>query len=173
MNNNNAFERCWSKFAVTVKKRLIEKSKTQKITLNYANLILNDALLMWEDSSEECGIWLSHYAKSVPDKGGLIKNIISNNVRFYAIKERKDFPDVLKVLIPIIGAVAGFAVAYVLKAPIWGQIISSIAPALILFPLMNIIQKKKNASNVKSDIKDYLMQLENYKNSIIDVLTKM
>ena len=171
--NNNVFERCWSKFAITVKKRLIEKSKTQKITLNYANLILNDAILMWEDPSEECGIWLSHYAKSVPDKGGLIKNIITNNVKFYAIKERKDFPEILKILIPVIGAVAGFAISYVLKAPIWGKIVSSIAPAVILFPLMNIIQKNKNASNVKADIKDYLTQLDNYKNSITDVLTKM
>lgn len=171
--NNNAFERHWSKFSSTVKNRLTEKSKVQKITLQYANLILNDTLLMWEDDTEECGLWLKLYVRKVPDKGGLIKNVIENNVRFYEIKERKGISDALKGVIAVLGAIAGFAAAYFLGVPLWAKILLTVLPAVIIFSILSVVQKNKNKANIKADIEDYLSQLDIYKNNILDILIKM
>lgn len=173
MNNTDKerFESLWNDFVVLVKGKLINTSNNQRLSTSLANLILRDAASIWDSEYEICGKWMSQLYECDPQKAKLIREIILNDMKFSEITEKKEMSNQYNIIIPTIGAIVGLGISYFAGAGKWIQTISTIAPAVLLYPAAKTFSKQQTDINRKKTIEELIGQLDKYKNSILSVLS--
>lgn len=170
MSNITDFEKKWNKFITKLKGSLIELSEQQQISYANTSIIFDEVASCWSLSYDECGRWLADLAKTDARKGELVKTILTKDLKLEEIPTSKPFPLAARIGVPVIGAAVGFGFSHFLGAPIWGQIVSTAVPAVLLFPVMNVVAGTKERDDQNKQISSYIEQLDKYKKSIISVL---
>ena len=165
------FESLWADFIARVKGKLMNTAAKQKLSTSLANLILSDAASSWNSDYDISGKWLSNLRESAPKKAELVWDILLKDMHFDEMDIKGELPIYYNYVIPILGACAGYAVSVYLDYGKWGQVVSTIIPAVLLYPAVNTFRDKMNEVNKEKCIEDYLSQLEKYKNSVISVLS--
>jgi len=165
------FESLWNDFIILVKGKLITTSNTQRLSTPLANLILSDAASAWGSEYELSGKWLSQFAEKDPQKAELIRDIVMNDMKFSDISEKKEISNQYNIIIPAIGAIAGLGISFFAGATKLVQAISTIAPAVLLYPAVKSFGKQQNEINKKNTIDELMVQLDKYNNSILSVLS--
>ncbi len=134
MTGTSEFERYWENFLNRLGGALMNESKKQEITYSVASVILSDTLMAWSLSYDECGAWLMRLKSEDPIKGELVSQILTNDIKFTEIEPKKALPPSAKAIAPVCGAVLGFGISHALGAGAITQIISTVAPAALIYP---------------------------------------
>lgn len=171
MSTVSEFEKLWSKFTTRLQGVLINKSKAQKLTYSIADIVLSDAAVSWSLSYDECGRWMSGYIKENPAKGALIKKILTEDMRFTEVPEKKNIPVAAQIAVPIVTAALGGGISYLLHAKLAIIILSAVVPAVLSYPAVRSLNSSIEIKNKETLIKDYMQQLDKYKNSIVSILS--
>lgn len=165
------FDSLWSDFIALVKGKLINTANEQKLSIPLANLILSDSASIWFSDYEINGKWLSSFAEREPQKAELIQDILMNDMKFINIEMKKELSDGIYYLIPAIGAIAGLGISYFSGASKIVQAISTIAPAVLLYPAVKKYGKQKEESNKEKNLAALIQQLNKYYNGIMSILS--
>ncbi len=165
------FESLWSDFVALVKGKLMTTSTKQKLTTPLANLILADAASSWGTEYEINGKWLSKLKETEPEKAELVRDILLNDIKFNDIDTKSDLPDYYNYVIPAVGACAGLAISMYVGCGKLVQAISTITPAVLLYPAVKTFRSSMHTTSQNKNIDNYILQLEKYKNSIVSILS--
>lgn len=165
------FESLWNDFVILIKGKLITTSNNQRLSTPLANLILSDAVSTWTSEYEINGKWLYGFSEREPQKADLIRDILMNDMKFGDIEMRKELSNGIYYIVPAIGAIAGLSISYLSGASKVIQAISTIAPAILLYPAVKKFGKQQAETNVHRFIEDIMQQLEKYHNSILSILS--
>lgn len=173
MNNTDKerFESLWEDFLTLVKGKLISTSNNQSLSTPLANLILKEAVSSWNSDYEINGKWMSDFKSREPQKADLVCDILLNDMKFGEIEVTKELPHYYNYLVPTVGAIAGLGISYFSGASKIIQAVSTIVPAVLLYPAVKMYGKRKNETNKKTNIDAFMQQLEKYKNSILPILS--
>lgn len=165
------FDSLWNDFIALVKGKLINSASKQKLSVPLANLILSDAASTWTSEYEINGKWLYGFAEREPQKADLIREILMNDMKFGDVEMRRELSNGIYYIVPAIGAIAGLSISYFSGASKVIQAISTIAPAILLYPAVKLFGKQQAETNVQKNIEDIMQQLEKYHNSILSILS--
>ena len=165
-----AFKQHWSKFVTKVKGKLIKESKKQPLDCELAQQVLTDAKEGWGSSYEANGRWLSEYNEQDYKKGKRIHDILLHKMTFEEIEGKNNILFILLYLIPLVLAAAGFLIAMCFTAS-WGiRLTSAAIPAVLSVLTARMIVRNIKANRKKQLIADYLEQLNEYSEQIIDII---
>ncbi|MBQ2885106.1 MAG: hypothetical protein IJE43_15330 [Alphaproteobacteria bacterium] len=165
------FESLWSDFIALVKGKLLTTANKQTLSISLANLILTDAASSWGSDYEINGRWIKEIRMLDPKKAELILEVLLNDLKFSDVRIKGVLPDYCNYLIPTIGAFVGYAAGnYWDVSKLW-QVVSTIAPAVLLYPAVKSYRENQQLSNNENLINQYIEQLAKYKNSIISILS--
>ena len=170
MSNITDFENNWKKFIIKLKGELMEQSKSRPLTFDTADIALTNAATAWTLSYDECGRWLMTYCQNNPEKGALVTEILTKDIHFSKIDPPKGFPEIAKIAIPAAGAAAGFCISHFLGASVVVQLISTAAPAVLLYPAALSFAQTSESGAQKTLLESYLSQLDKYKTSVLSVI---
>ena len=165
------FESLWANFIALVKGKLISTAAKQKLSYPLAKLILTEAALSWSSDYELNGKWLDNLKKTSPEKAALVSDVLLNDMSFTEMETTGELSPYYNLIIPAIGAGAGYAVSAYLGWSRIYQAVSTIAPAVMLYPAVNMWRKTKNETSKERTIEGYIQQLDKYKNSIVSILS--
>lgn len=172
MSNISDFEKYWDKFTTKLRGMLMNQSQKQTLTYSIASIILSDAAVSWSLSYDECGIWLIKYTEGNPEKGELISQVLTGDMKFKEIPPKKDIPESANIITPLVGAILGGGIAHILDANVFVQIASAIVPAALLYPAIKSVGNMVTENNKDGIIDEYMAQLEKYKKSVIVILSE-
>ena len=170
-NQQEKFESLWSDFIALVKGRLLTTANKQTLSTSLANLILADAASSWGSDYEINGRWVKEIREQEPKKAELILEVLLNDLKFSDVRIKGVLPDYCNYLIPTIGAIVGYAASHYWGASKLWQVVSTVAPAVLLYPAVKVYRKNQELSNIENITNQYIEQLEKYKNSIISILS--
>ena len=173
MNNTNKdkFESLWIDFVTLVKGKLITTAKKQTLSTALANLILSEAAAAWSSDYEINGRWIMELEKEDMSKCELIKEVLTKDMKFSEIIMKKELPDYYNYLVPTIGAGVGYASSYLLDFGKIAQIVSIIAPAIMLYPAVKMFRQNQIENNIAQNVNSYLEQLAKYRDSVLAILS--
>lgn len=164
------FEKLWGDFIASFKGRLLAQSEKQEISFPLAKLILQETVLCWSSDFTTNSKWLNELLKDQPQKGRLVKEILINDLKLSEVTAEKRNPNLTKIAVPFGSALAGFALAKILKWGLIGTAGLTLIPAAVSLPIVNsYLQEMKHISS-EEIINKYVSQLDKYKASIISVL---
>lgn len=168
--NIDSFENVWDGFIVKFKGKLLKQSNNGNLNYSEVNLVFKDMVLSWSIKTDIEGKWLMDYAVLNPKKGELIKKILAEDMTIKEIAKTK-IPEFLKYVVPFFGAAAGLGISSVCDASIAVKAISTIAPAVVLYPSANTVLNALKIRNNEKLIEEYISQLDKYKQSIISIIS--
>lgn len=173
MNNTNKdkFESLWIDFVTLVKGKLITTAKKQTLSTALANLILSEAAAAWSSDYEINGRWIMELEKEDMSKCELIKEVLTKDMKFSEIIIKKELPDYYNYLVPTIGAGVGYASSCLLDFGKIAQIVSVIAPAIMLYPAVKMFRQNQIENNIAQNVNSYLEQLVKYRDSVLAILS--
>ena len=146
-----SFEKRWNSFLITLKGKMLKESAKQQITCPLLNLLLYDARLSWESDYDENGRWLKKYKEENPEKGELIQKILLKDMVFTEVKAIKGNSEIINFVIPVVGAFAGLGVSTYLHANTIVKVISTIAPAALLYETTKSKGLNRKVNDTKND----------------------
>lgn len=165
------FESLWPDFIALVKGKLITMSAQQKLTTPLANLILAEVSASWGSEYEINGKWLSKLKETEAEKAELVRDILLNDIKFNDIDAKYELPDYYNYIIPAVGAGAGLAISMYFGGSKIIQAISTVVPAVLLYPAVKTYRRRMETVNAEKNIESYIQQLDKYKNSVISILS--
>lgn len=167
--DKEAFDKYWSNFIAQVKGKLIKVASNQTVTNSYANLILNDVASSWFSEYDVNGKWLLEYKKKNPEKAKQVYEVLGN-MHFQELESSGEISPAYDFVIPTIGALGGWCISYFCGAVPIIRIISTLAPAGVLYPIARTWRLKMGALNKDKAMEAYVGQLDRYHNSIDSIL---
>ena len=168
--DTEAFKQQWTKFLTKVKGKLIKETKKQPLDFALAQQTLRDAKESWTSSYEANGRWLSEYSESDYKKGKRIHDILMYDMTFEEQKQKKNILLLLLYLIPLVCAGAGFLIAMFFTSNLSIRISSAAIPAVLTVFTVRMIVANIKANRKKKLLANYLEQLEDYSQQIIDII---
>lgn len=166
----NRFEKLWDDYLVSFKGALMEESQKQSLSYLVAKSLLQDVTLSWTTGYGLNCRWLDQLLKDSPEKGNLVREIITNDISLKEIWVQQDYSEYFKYGVPIGAGVAGFLAGNILGSGALGTVTATIVPIAIAVSLTNSWLKTNKEKKVEELIDTYVNQLEKYKQSIISVL---
>lgn len=164
------FEKYWEQFLIRVKGRMVSQAKKQELTYPLLKLLLKDISLSWDSDVEENGRWLRQYSEENPQKGEMIRQILLEDMEFSEVLSNDKSPAAVNYIVPAAGAAAGYCISSVLHAGAAAKAISTVAPALLLYPSAKAIGENAKNKNQRESMEAYLSQLEKYRKGALSVL---
>lgn len=164
------FEKYWEQFLTRVKGRMMKQAKKQEMTYPLLNLLLSDISLSWDSNVEESGRWLGQYCEKNPQKGGMIRQILLEDMEFSEILGNEKGSDAMNYIVSAAGAATGYCISSALHAGKVAKTISTVVPALLLYPSAKAVGENTKNRNQKEYMEEYISQLEKYKKGVLSVL---
>lgn len=168
--DKTTFENYWSNFIAQVQGKLMKAASSQTLSFPYANLILNDAVASWFSEYDVNGKWLLNYKKSNPDKAKLVYEILED-IRFEKDVPTRVISPFYDYAIPSVGALGGWCISYFCGGIPVIRLISTLAPAAVLYPVARTWRRKMDETNKVKAIDKYISQLNKYYHSVVSVLS--
>lgn len=166
----NKFEKVWENFLNLFRGAMIKESRKQSLSYPLAKLLLRDALLTWTSGYGLNSSWLEHLISEFPDKGELVKEIITKDIKLVELPISSNHENTIKTLVPICVGGVGYTVSSLMGLGMFGVATSTILPAAIAIPLTKSQISNAKGKNIEKTIEQYVIQLEKYKKSIESVL---
>lgn len=164
------FQELWNDFISSFKGSLITESNKQELSLGIVKIILSDAVSTWSSEYTINGRWLCKLIQDEPEKGKLVKEIITKDISLSEVKPEFSNPENLKYLIPIGAGAIGYGAAYISGLATVGTACSTIIPIAVAYPLtITHISNKKNKEKERI-INSYVNQLNKYKEAVMSAL---
>jgi len=165
------FDSLWTDFITLFKGKLIEVANKQTLSTPLANLILDDARSIWTSSYEINGRWLNKLQKEEPQRGEIVSKILTHDMTLTDIEHGSVLPVYCNYLIPILGAGVGYAISSFYDASKVVQGISTVLPAVLLYPAVIQYRGIQKNKNIQTNIEAYITQLDKYYQSVVSVLS--
>lgn len=169
----NQFEELWEDYISSFKGSLISQTNNQPMSYHLVKRTLEEATLSWQSEFDRRGRWLMRLEKEYPEKGGVVKDIVRNEISIKEIESSGSNVSVGKYLVPAGLAAAGYFVAKLLAYNTFKTACLVTIPALISIPILNTHLKNKRKSKEEAIIDSYVKQLTKYKSAILDELKKI
>lgn len=166
----NKFKELWKDFVTGFKGNLITESKRQPITLVLARLALADALLSWTSEYTINGRWLNNLIKEEPEKGELVKEILTKDVTLTEVAVPGKKPAALGYAVPLGAGAVGYAAAHYAALGTVGTVCATAIPAIVAYPLMKSYLDKSNQAETTGVIDGYVRQLDKYREAVLSAL---
>lgn len=164
------FEELWNNFVTSFKGSLLGESRKQTLTYPLAKLLLQDAILTWNEDYSINGAWLRQLTKDEPKKAAIVKEILNDDMHLTETDVKQSDDTLVRYGIPIGSGIAGLAISNALSASALVQAASTIGPMAIAIALCHSHIKSKKATTVSLMVDDYVEQLDKYKQAIIATL---
>lgn len=165
------FDTQWERFLTTLEGKIISHSANHPITCPHLNILLREARLCWESDYETAGRWLKKVKAQYPEQGKLIHQILLRDMIFQEIPEKAGSSELWNLLIPVAGAITGLTVSSLLHASTLVRVLSTVAPAGLLYGAMKVANPK--AAQKQRLTEDYFAQLETYRQSVCSILEQL
>jgi hypothetical protein len=163
------FSEKWSKFQFEFRAKLLQKSKTQPVTLAGANMVLKEAIYKWEDSYDICGSWVKKLRVSNSKKADAVLSVIKS-MRFNNEIRRKEMPDAVLYGVPIAASILTGGVTVAFHIGLIKEIVAFVAPSAILYPSLRHFKDSHEKEGLNALVNRYDEQLEIYRQNINDIL---
>ena len=164
------FQELWSDFISSFKGRLITESNKQELSIGLVKIILSDAVSTWSSEYTINGRWLYKLMQEDPERGELVKEILTKDISITEVKSESSNYDSLKYIIPVGFGAIGYGVARIAGIATFGTVCATLIPMAVVYPLTIISFSNKRKIVNEEMINAYIKQLEKYKESIISVL---
>lgn len=164
------FEQNWKDFLTHLKARLEKRCRTGFPNCEQLNLLLQDCVTDWESAETVCGRWLSRYASTDPDGARLIRQILTQDMRFQSVEKKGGIPQSVQIAVPAAGFAAGLLISHLLQASPLVQAASAVVPAAILLPSMRAADDQLREAQRHELIDSCLEQLRVYHERIARIL---
>lgn len=171
MEDLKIFEKSWQGFEKRLRMKLLKKAESSLLTRSVANLLLNDEASIWGTEYDEAGIWLRNIEGEDPDKGRLIRRILTEDMSLNDIEQKKEISQLLEYAVPLAGAAAGLALSSCFNAPLWAKCVSTAAPAVLMYPAVKAVRQADHEKAAEETVNAYMEQLEKYRASVISVIS--
>ena len=165
------FESLWGDFCSLVKGKLLTTAQKQTISAPLANLILSEAASSWLSEYEINGRWLMKYRLKDEAKANLVQEVLTLDMKFAEVCLKSELPDYYNYLIPVIGAGLGYVTGNLLALGKVAQVVSVVAPAVLLYPAVKMYRRNQAMANVEINVNLYMNQLNKFKDSVISILS--
>ena len=165
------FETYWAAYLRKLEGKIRLHSGTGLPSYTQLNAILRDSALDWSVGDNACGRWLMNLEREAPEKARLIRKILLEDMYFQEEVTVKGMSDTVKVVLPVVGAVAGFGLATVLGQGLIVQAAAAVLPAVVLPGILRSVETTRRNSTTQEAIAKYMQQLELYHTSIRSILS--
>lgn len=164
------FQELWDDFVSSFKGKLLTESAGQGISFVAAKLSLSDAVLTWTSEYTINGRWLYNLIKEEPEKGKLVKEIITKDISITEVKSECSNSDKMKYMIPLGAGVVGYGVAYSIGLATIGTVCATLLPMIVAYPVTATHLSNRRAKEEEKIINDYVNQLNKYKEAVMSAL---
>jgi len=164
------FQRNWEHFITILQSDLKQSAQGQKINYNMAKIALSIHSEYWDTKEKDGGRWICELEKENPEEANLIRKILLKDMKFTEEVRNESLNASLKIIVPVGSAAAGFVLSRAFGANNVVQIISTIVPAAVAYPITNNMIDIHGENQKEEAIQSYLSQLDKYKLSIESVL---
>lgn len=169
MENRDKFDGVWDEFITTFKSQLLKASDSVITEHNYVRLLLENSKSIFYDNTSRCGKWLEDIGKENPEKAEMIRKIIDKDMDIDPVKS-EELSSSFKLAVPVVGGVAGYAIAKASHATTLGLVLSTAIPLAALYPVGAYCVNRYNMLKRESVIPGYVSQLDKYRKGIESVL---
>lgn len=167
--NIDSFEKVWDNFIAKFKGKLLRQSNNGNLNYSDVKLVFMDIVLSWSIKTDIEGKWLADYTASNPEKGSLIKKILTEDLSINEIADLKSI-DFLNFIIPVSGAVLGLCITSFCDAEFIIKAVSTVIPPIALYPATKYALSSIKVNRTENLINSYVSQLDKYKQSIISII---
>lgn len=164
------FQELWNDFISSFKGSLITEANKQELSLGLVKIILSDAVSTWSSEYTINGRWLYKLMQDEPEKGKLVKEIITKDISLSEVKPESTNPENLKYIIPIGAGAIGYGAAYMAGLATVGTACSTLIPMAVAYPLAKTHISNKKSKEKERMINSYVDQLNKYKEAVISAL---
>lgn len=167
------FQKYWARFTTQLKGMLITQAKNETLSCSVLNLLLADSIEFWDSHHAEGGRWLEQLENENPQKGSLVREVLVNDMKFEDASETVSGNDLIKYVLPVGSALAGFAISHFAGASRAVQALCTVAPAAIAYPVANNMFQTARDQKKKAIIQGYMDQLDKYRLAVESILQDM
>ena len=167
------FENLWEIFISKFKGSLTVDFKNQKISYPLLKIALNDAKSSWESRYDEAGVWMANLMEEHPEKGNLVRKILTEDMKFTEFPEKKPLPPYIGSAAGLAGGAAGYFIAQIFTNNWILKGVASAVPFAMIVGAVKVMEKKSASACEQKMINDYIAQLDKYKNSVCSVLQSL
>lgn len=175
MKNNDElknFEDAWTHFETLIRGKLSEKTKSGKMNVNHANVILDKNALVWFSGLGTEGKWLAKFTRNNEEKGKEISRLLRSELAFSDNISKKNNGKYIKYGAPIASGIAANAIAKSFGA---GGALSGAAGTVAMAAVYPIAKSYSEdiAKKEKSTMLDeYIAQLQPCKKKIEAIINE-
>lgn len=168
MHNNDLknFDDVWIHFETLIRGKLSDNTRSGKMDINHANIILDKSALVWFSGAGTEGKWLADFSQAEPEKGKEISRLLRSELTFSDNIAQKNNANYIKYGVPVAGGIAANAIAKSLGA---GGALSGAAGAAAMAAMYPVAKSYSEdvAKKEKSIMLDaYITQLQLCKKKI-------
>lgn len=164
------FQELWNDFVASFKGILITESKKQNLTFPIAKLALSNAVSTWSSEYTINGRWLYELLRDEPEKGKLVKEILTKDISLTEVTPEGSPANNLKYIIPVGAGALGYGVARIAELATIGTLCSTLIPMVVAYPLTATYLSNRKSREQERIIGNYVMQLNKYKEAVISAL---
>jgi len=164
------FQELWDDFVSSFKGRLITESSKQELSFAIAKLSLAEVVSTWSSEYTINGRWLYKLIQEEPEKGKLVKEILTRDISLMEVKSAYSNSDRIKYIIPLGAGAIGYGVAHLAELATLGTACATLIPMAVAYPLATTHLSNKKNQQKESVINSYVNQLNKYKEAVISAL---
>ncbi len=164
------FQEYWDDFVLSFQGLLITESKKQELSFSLVKQALSEVIITWCSEYTINGKWLYNLMQDEPEKGKLVKEIITKDITLYEVKNENSYFKTIQYVVPVGSGIIGYSIASSLAASTIATVCATLLPMLVTYPICKghyIIRQNKQKDII---IEGYIRQLNKYKESIMSVL---
>ncbi len=172
-NELDKFTDVWSHFEALVRGKLSDKLKSEKVDVNFANIILDKAALIWFSGTGVEGKWLADYKLAEPEKGKEISEVLHNELSFFDNATQNNGGNYIKYGVPVAGGIAVGAIAKTLGVggPL-ARTLGAGAVAAAMYPIAKGYSEDATRKSKNAVVDAYIEQLQQCKGKIEKILER-
>lgn len=164
------FQELWDDFVSSFKGNLITESSKQGLSFAIAKLSLSEAVSTWSSEYTINGRWLYKLIQEEPEKGKLVKEILTKDISLTEVKSESSNSDSLKYIIPVGAGAIGYGVAHMAGLATLGTACVTLIPMAVAYPLTTTHLSNRKDKEKERIINGYVNQLNKYKEAVMSAL---
>ena len=164
------FQELWDDFVSSFKGILITESSKQELSFAIVKLSLSESVSTWSSEYTINGRWLYKLIQEEPEKGALVKEILTKDISLTEVKSESSNSDSLKYVIPVGAGAIGYGVAHMAGLTTLGTTCATLIPMAVAYPLTTTLLSNRKDKEKGRIINGYVNQLNKYKEAVMSVL---
>ncbi len=171
----DTFNQAWDAFTERIREKFNDAACHSFLEPSDADIFLNNAVTDWFYDSKPWGKWMSRFRDENPEKAEEVKNVLES-MKFEMLSEETTAMEERGKWIPFVCMAIFYVVAKnIFHTQTLGIIIALIVGAIsgVVSSIFITVLNTKESSGYKRKIMEgYIQQLENYKEQILEILSR-